>query len=121
MDDLTFLPALELAQRLRAGRLSAEDLTLSCLEQIDETNPSITAFVEVLRDRALAEARGCDRRLRQRGGDRPPFLGVPIGVKDLNLARGSSLRSTTRSCIACVRAASWSWARRRRASSARCR
>jgi amidase len=96
MDDLTFLPALELARRLRAGKLSAEDLALSCLERIEETNPSITAFVEVLHDRALAEARECDRRLRQRGGDRPPFLGVPVGVKDLNLARGSFTRFGSR-------------------------
>jgi len=96
MDDLTFLPALELARRLRARRLSAEDLLLSCLERIDEDNPSITAFVEVLRDRALAEARECDDRLRRRGGDPPPFLGVPVGVKDLNLARGSFTRFGSR-------------------------
>jgi amidase len=99
MTELTFLPALELARRMRAGRLDSQDLVLSCLERIEEKNPALTAFVDVLRDRALAEARACDARLRRPGGnvgDLPPFFGVPIGIKDLNLARGSFARFGSR-------------------------
>jgi amidase len=95
-DDLPWRPALELAAMLRQRRVSSEDLTLSCLERIDLLNPRLTAFVEVLRDRALAEARAADARLRKGRDDLPPFLGVPLGVKDLNLARGSFTRFGSR-------------------------
>ncbi len=96
MTELARRPALELAAMLRQRRLSSEDLVLSCLERIDALNPRLTAFVQILADRALAEARSADARLRKRGGDLPPFLGVPLGVKDLNLARGSFTRFGSR-------------------------
>src|SRR5262249_38248731 len=97
MSDLTWLPALDLARRLRERRVSSEDLVLACLERIDEVNPRLTAFVEVLRERALAEARAADARLHKRSAPDPgPFLGVPLGVKDLNVARGSFTRFGSR-------------------------
>jgi amidase len=96
MSELLWLSALELARRMREGRLSSEDLVLTCLERIDALNPRLTAFVDVLRDRALAEARAADARLHKHGGALPPFLGVPIGIKDLNLARGSFTRFGSR-------------------------
>jgi amidase len=93
---LPFVPALELARRLRTRDVSSEDLVLACLERIDAYDGRLNAFVDVLRDRALAEARAADRRLRRRGDDTPPFLGVPLAVKDLNLARGSFTRFGSR-------------------------
>jgi amidase len=95
VSDLPWLPALELAKRVREGRVSSEDLVLCCLERIAEVDDRLSAFVEVLRHRALREAREADARLRKHG-DLPPFLGVPIGVKDLNLARGSFTRFGSR-------------------------
>lgn len=96
MTEPIWLPALELARRLRERDVSSEDLVLGCLERIEAVNPRVSAFVEVLRDRALSEARAADARLRRRGEDPPPFLGVPLGVKDLNLARGSFTRFGSR-------------------------
>jgi amidase len=88
--------ALDLARDVREGRISSEDLVLGCLERIDALNPRLTAFVDVLRDRALGEARAADARLRKHGGASEPFLGVPLGAKDLNLARGSFTRFGSR-------------------------
>jgi amidase len=96
VSDLPFLPALELAAMLRRRRISSEDLVLACLERIEFLNPRLSAFVQILGDRALAEARTADARLRKRGADLPPFHGVPLGVKDLNLARGSFTRFGSR-------------------------
>ncbi len=93
---LPFTPALELARMLRAREISSEDIVLACLERIDTLNPRLGALVDVMRDRALAEARAADRRLSGRARDVPPFLGVPIAVKDLNLARGSFTRFGSR-------------------------
>jgi amidase len=81
---------------LRSRELSSEDLLDACLDRIDAVDGRLSAFVQVLRDRARREARAADARLRKRGEDRPPFLGVPIAVKDLNLAKGSFTRFGSR-------------------------
>jgi amidase len=94
--DLTWLPALTLARMLRMHDVSSEELVLAFLERIDATNARICAFVDVLRERALAEARAADTRLGKRAGVTEPFAGVPIGIKDLNLARGSFTRFGSR-------------------------
>src|SRR5258708_7630233 len=94
--DLTWLPALTLSRMLRTREVSSQELVHAFLERIDTTNARVSAFVDVLRERALAEARAADARLRRRA-DRPQeFAGVPIGVKDLNLARGSFTRFGSR-------------------------
>jgi amidase len=96
MSDLSELPALTLAHMLRSGNISSEELVRDCLERIDSTNARIGAFVDVLRERALGEARTADARLRRQSRRLGPFAGVPIGVKDLNLARGSFTRFGSR-------------------------
>jgi amidase len=93
---LPTLPALEIARRIRTGELSSEDALEACLERIDEVDGRLTAFVEVLRDRARAEARAADRATRKRGAKLPVFHGVPLAVKDLNLAKGSFSRMGSR-------------------------
>jgi amidase len=97
MNDVLWQPALELARAVRERRLSSEDVVHACLERIDAVDSRVSAFVEVLRERALAEGRAADTRVRRRSSDSPPpFLGVPIGVKDLNVARGSFTRFGSR-------------------------
>ena len=88
--------ALELARRIRNREVGSEDVLEACLERIDEVDGRVTAFVEVLRDRARAEARKADSQLRKRGATLGPFHGVPIAVKDLNLAKGSFSRFGSR-------------------------
>jgi amidase len=88
--------AIELARRIRARDVSSEDVLEACLERIDEVDGTVTAFVHVLRDRARAEARAADAKLRGRGAKLGPFHGVPIAVKDLNLAKGSFCRFGSR-------------------------
>jgi amidase len=96
MTDLPRLPARKLARMLRDRAISSEDVVDACLERIDADNHRVQAFGHVMHDRARAEARTADATLRKRGTDPPPFLGVPIGVKDLNLARGSFTRFGSR-------------------------
>jgi amidase len=93
---LPLLPALELARRIRAREVSSEDVLEACLERIDEVDGRLTAFVHVLRDRARDEARRADAQLRKRGARLGPFHGVPLAVKDLNLAKGSFSRFGSR-------------------------
>jgi amidase len=92
-DDLMFRPASELAAMVRAGELSARELVQLSLDRIEALNPRLNAFVQVDAERALAAAEDV------KPGDRRPFAGVPIAIKNnrpvngLRLTYGCSLMS----------------------------
>ena len=88
--------ALEQAALIARGAISSEELTRMYLDAIDRKNPIVSAFVDVLHAQAIREANAFDKQ-RRKGRDRlPPFAGVPIGIKDLNLAKGSFTRFGSR-------------------------
>lgn len=89
--DLAFTPALDQAGMLQRGEVSAVELTECYLGRIESLNPLINAYVTVASDFAREHARAADARLRG-DGPWPPFLGVPISLKDLHDAAG--IRST---------------------------
>jgi aspartyl-tRNA(Asn)/glutamyl-tRNA(Gln) amidotransferase subunit A len=70
---------------LRAGDLSATDLTMACLAAIDASD-GLNAFVHRTPEIALDQARAADARLR--AGGAPAMCGIPLGVKDLFCTRG---------------------------------
>ncbi|MGH8363263.1 MAG: amidase, partial [Gammaproteobacteria bacterium] len=76
----------ELARDLKARKISSEELTRSYLARIGRFNPELNAFVTVLREPALAEARAADARLAK--GDAGPLAGVPIAHKDIFCTAG---------------------------------
>jgi amidase len=78
--------ALDLAAALRARELSAVELLDACLAAVDERNPELNAVVWRDDEAARAAARDADARLA--AGDGPPFLGVPIPIKDLTPVAG---------------------------------
>jgi Asp-tRNA(Asn)/Glu-tRNA(Gln) amidotransferase A subunit family amidase len=55
---------------------------LECLGRIAERNPAINAYIAVLADQALAQAKQADAELAS-GRDRGPLHGVPISLKDI--------------------------------------
>lgn len=79
MQNITLAEASEL---LRRKEVSPVELTGTCLTRIDELNPSINAFITVMRERALAEARAAEVEISA-GNWRGPLHGIPIGLKDL--------------------------------------
>jgi amidase len=76
MSELIGASALELADQVRRGELSALELTTACLTRIEAVEPSINAFTHVAADSALAAAAEIGP------GDPRPFAGVPIAIKD---------------------------------------
>jgi aspartyl-tRNA(Asn)/glutamyl-tRNA(Gln) amidotransferase subunit A len=74
-------PIHELAPLVRAGALSPVDLVRTCFSRIDE-RPELNAFITLLRDRALDEARAAEREIAA-GRYLGPLHGIPISVKDL--------------------------------------
>src|SRR5512135_1056069 len=75
-DELMHRPALELAEMVRAGELTARELVSECLARIDQREPTINAFTHVAHESALAAADEIA------SGDPRPFAGVPIAIKD---------------------------------------
>jgi aspartyl-tRNA(Asn)/glutamyl-tRNA(Gln) amidotransferase subunit A len=72
----------ELARALRAREISAEAATTECLDRIASRNPAINAYIAVLADQALAQARTADAELAA-GRDRGLLHGVPVSLKDI--------------------------------------
>ncbi len=72
----------ELAQRLRRREISAVEITRACLERIEKFNPALNAFITVMADSAMAEARMAESEIAL-GQWRGPLHGIPIALKDL--------------------------------------
>jgi len=83
----------EIADAVRAGRVSPLEILETHLARIDKLNPSLNAFVEVDTERARAAARehSCEG----------PLAGVPITIKSsidvagLPVSCGSRLRANS--------------------------
>jgi amidase len=76
MSELMGASALELAELVRRGELSAHELVSESLARIEALEPTINAFTHVAAESALATAREIG------SGDPRPFAGVPIAIKD---------------------------------------
>jgi AtzE family amidohydrolase len=76
------MPAAEIARHVREGSLSALAVTEIHLAQIEARNPTLNAFTDLTRERALVKARDIDAR-RAAGGMLGPLAGVPFAVKNL--------------------------------------
>ena len=76
------LSIAEVSGLLHRKEISPVDLTNACLARIEQLNPSLNAFITVMQDSALAQAREAEAEI-QGGNWRGPLHGVPIGLKDL--------------------------------------
>lgn len=76
-----------LAASVRSGDVSAREVVGHALSKIEELNATVNAFVAVDGDRALDDASAIDSAVAA-GRDPGPLAGIPIGVKDLEDARG---------------------------------
>jgi aspartyl-tRNA(Asn)/glutamyl-tRNA(Gln) amidotransferase subunit A len=100
---LTRLFAHEMAARLRAGEVSSMDLLEAHLSAIRESDRALHAWLVVDEVGARATARRADERLQaaHREGPGaltalPALLGIPVGLKDLVLARGRQATAGSR-------------------------
>ncbi len=85
--ELCFLPATELARRIRAKELSASEVMAAHLTQIERVNPLVNAIVTLLPEQAMRQARAADEALAR--GDLPgPLHGLPVAHKDLFPTKG---------------------------------
>src|SRR5688572_16658693 len=80
-DDLCFLPATELAAKIRSREVSPVEAVEAVLARIDALNPTLNAFCFVHADEAREQARAAETAVL-RHDDLAPLHGVPVSVKD---------------------------------------
>jgi amidase len=84
---LCFMSAVEMAQLIRAKKLSAREAVDEHLKQIDQVNPKVNAIVTLVREMALEDAAKADE-MQARGEKLGPLHGLPVAHKDLFDTRG---------------------------------
>jgi aspartyl-tRNA(Asn)/glutamyl-tRNA(Gln) amidotransferase subunit A len=94
MDDLISIS--ELGGRLRRREVSPVEITRECLGRIERLNPSLNAFITVMAESALVEARRAEAEIL-RGEWRGALHGVPVALKDLIDVAG--VRTTAASAL----------------------
>jgi aspartyl-tRNA(Asn)/glutamyl-tRNA(Gln) amidotransferase subunit A len=79
--DPTMLTIDEAAKAMASRRLSPVELTRAYLARIEKFNPRLNAYITVLAEQALAQARALEAEIVA-GRRRGPLHGIPIALKD---------------------------------------
>jgi aspartyl-tRNA(Asn)/glutamyl-tRNA(Gln) amidotransferase subunit A len=87
-DELCWLPATDLAARIRRRKVSPVEVVEAVLDRIARVNPRLNAYVTLTADRARRDARAAERALGRRSASLGPLHGVPFSVKDLVVTAG---------------------------------
>ncbi len=72
----------QLTGRIREQEVSPVEVVRASLERIEKLNPLLNAFITVLPDEALEQARAAAAEI-EAGHWRGPLHGIPVGVKDM--------------------------------------
>jgi aspartyl-tRNA(Asn)/glutamyl-tRNA(Gln) amidotransferase subunit A len=94
--ELAFLSIEEAGRLLRRRKISPVELTQAALARIERLNPRVNAFLTVVGEAAMRQARAAERELRS-GKPKSPLHGIPIALKDNFYTRG--IRTTAGSKI----------------------
>jgi len=101
MGDLTFLPAVVMAQQIREKKISPVELAEMHLAKIERLNPKLNAFVHVDAERVRREARDAEAAVTS-GKVLGPLHGVPISIKSSLEVAGLRCEAGTRLRAGCV-------------------
>ncbi len=95
MSDLWRLTAHEAHEGLRSRQFTSVELTQSVLDRVAATEGHVHAYITLTPEVALEQAREADAKFA--ASTATPLTGIPIGVKDLIMTRGT--RTTAASKI----------------------
>lgn len=87
VDDLAFLPVVQLAHLIKTKQVTSTELTRLYLDRLHRYNPTLNCAVTILDDLALAQAKQADAEIGA-GKYRGPLHGVPWGAKDIIAVKG---------------------------------
>lgn len=92
--ELYELPLIEVAAKIKAREVSPVEVAQSALARLEETEPTLTAFVTATPDIALQQAKVAEKEIAA-GTYRGPLHGIPLGVKDLYNTAGVKTTSSS--------------------------
>ena len=78
---LYYLSIHEAQQLIRQGQLSPVELTRAVLERIHAVDGKLHAYIHLMADNAMQEARTAEAEIHK-GNWRGPMHGIPVAVKD---------------------------------------
>ena len=70
-----------MSKRIRKEEVLPVDVVGACLKRIEARNRELNAFITVLADRAIEQAKIAEAEIRS-GDWRGPLHGIPVGIKD---------------------------------------
>src|SRR5215212_748654 len=76
-----YLSIFEVSKLLQTKEISPQEIVEACLTRIDTLNPTLNAFITVLREQVREQARQADTEIKA-GKWRGPLHGIPVGIKD---------------------------------------
>ena len=88
---LHYLTIHEAQQLIRSRKLSPVELTSAVLERIDAVDGKLHAFINLMAESAMSEARAAEAEIA-RGNWRGPMHGIPVAVKDQLDVEGAAAR-----------------------------
>ena len=80
-NNLCYLSATELGEKIAAGEISSLDATEAYLDRIAQLDGNYASYITVTAERAREDARRADAEIAA-GNRRGPLHGVPVAVKD---------------------------------------
>ncbi|MGH7283549.1 MAG: Asp-tRNA(Asn)/Glu-tRNA(Gln) amidotransferase subunit GatA [Polyangiaceae bacterium] len=87
-ENVLAMSVASIADAVRNGALSATDVAQATLARIDSRDPELHAFLHVMRDDLLAQAKAVDDK-RTRGEELGVLAGVPVALKDALCTKGA--------------------------------
>jgi Asp-tRNA(Asn)/Glu-tRNA(Gln) amidotransferase A subunit family amidase len=88
---LYYLSIHEAQQLIKDRKLSPVELTQSVLDRIAAVDDKLHAYIHLMADSAMAEARAAETEI-QNGKWRGPMHGIPVAVKDQLDVNGAPAR-----------------------------
>ena len=86
--DLTGMDISQLAALIARRELSPADAARAYIQRIEHLNPRLGAYITVMADSAMADARRAESEIAA-GEYRGPLHGVPVAVKDILYTKGT--------------------------------
>jgi Asp-tRNA(Asn)/Glu-tRNA(Gln) amidotransferase A subunit family amidase len=87
LEEIAFATVRELAELVRAKKVSSTALTQMYLARLKRYDPKLLFVITLTEERALAQAKDADRDIAA-GKYRGPLHGIPWGAKDLLAVKG---------------------------------